>query len=419
MTLRIGNPNWVTGDLKVFNYTTVSALDRGVPCRPIDSKTVADIAESVKQRGFLEPITIVMDEGKGYRVISGHHRYDAFMKLITEADDDNKIDYTLPARIVFVTKADEEALQISENLHRNDLTAAQRKDWAMRYGQLTHSNPNGTQKDFSPNGTNKDSNPNGTRKRGGQKDWFSDWFEGARTPRNTAFRWWNEFKKANGLTITPTKASDEQKEQFFAWHLAQIKAEKPQPKAESQPQPQPQPKQPESKPEPSDEIREAVARLESLLEKLPKKWAQEVVMACRHWVFMVEGKVKQEARTEFEKAHPDLAAEYHQAIKDADRKMQQENCVHSALGNRSEDTNFYGHHCPAQFTPYDFALLRSFFHTDRVPQGEEERYRKAFQALSKLEPAISALKKMKETEERRSAAAKARAAERKARGETL
>lgn len=123
--LRIANPNWVKGDLVVFNYTSVESLNPGVPSRKIDSKIVADIAESVKQFGFLQPIIIVMDEGKGYRVIAGFHRYAAFMKLITEADDDHKSDYTLPTRMVFVTEANEEALQISENLHRNDLTASE------------------------------------------------------------------------------------------------------------------------------------------------------------------------------------------------------------------------------------------------------------------------------------------------------
>ena len=101
-----------------------------------------------------------------------------------------------------------EALQIAENLHRNDLTKEERKVMACRYLELISSQ---AQKESRPK---KDSRPNGP-------DWFRIWYEAVGIPKVSAQRMWQQYADAVGLTITPSKADNAQQKAFAAWHLEQ------------------------------------------------------------------------------------------------------------------------------------------------------------------------------------------------------
>lgn len=95
-------------------------LDRGSNVRPIEDGDVCELAESIKERGVLEPI-LVSRTGTKYQVIAGHRRCRAaeLAKLVT-----------VPARVVLDAKdgfarVDAWEIQLLENLHREDLTPLQ------------------------------------------------------------------------------------------------------------------------------------------------------------------------------------------------------------------------------------------------------------------------------------------------------
>jgi ParB/RepB/Spo0J family partition protein len=202
-------------DMVFFNYTSVERVVEGKRIRDIDEKTVNELVESFKQFGVLEPITVTQNNGI-YSVIAGHHRWIAFLRLLDQAGE-NKSDYCMPAIRVFINKDDEEALQITENLHRNDLTTAERKEMGARYLILLN--------EQSKQGEQAKQNEQAKNSSREQK-WFSQWHEKVGIPRPTAQRMWQEFADATGLTITPSKATVKQQQEFAQWHLAQSEQRK-------------------------------------------------------------------------------------------------------------------------------------------------------------------------------------------------
>jgi len=77
----------------------------------------------------------------------------------------------------------------------NDLTTLERKEMGMRYGTLVN-----------------DKKSEGDKTAEGDKRWFPDWYAAANIPQKTAHRYWDAFKTANDLTITPSKATKEQQQ---------------------------------------------------------------------------------------------------------------------------------------------------------------------------------------------------------------
>jgi ParB-like chromosome segregation protein Spo0J len=51
------------------------------PMRALHPEVVADLAQSIKEIGLLNPITIIRQDGIGYRLLAGRHRYEAVKKL--------------------------------------------------------------------------------------------------------------------------------------------------------------------------------------------------------------------------------------------------------------------------------------------------------------------------------------------------
>ena len=53
--------------------------------RALHPEVVADLAQSIKEIGLLNPITITPRDGIGYRLLAGRHRYEAVKKLGLES----------------------------------------------------------------------------------------------------------------------------------------------------------------------------------------------------------------------------------------------------------------------------------------------------------------------------------------------
>lgn len=212
--MKVAKPLSNKEDMVFFNYVGIDDLIQGSKIRDIDDATVDTLVESFKQFGVLEPITVVTVANSGkYKVIVGHHRYLAFKQLLATVPDADRSDFTLPAVCLHINEGDDtEALQIAENLHRNDLSKEERKVMACRYLELLNEQkPNREQK------PKKEQKPQGGR----PEAWFSQWYEAVGIPRPTAQRMWQQYADATGLTITPSKADNAQQKAFAAWHLEQ------------------------------------------------------------------------------------------------------------------------------------------------------------------------------------------------------
>lgn len=79
------------------------------PRQTFDESTIEELAKDIKANGLINPLTVV-EEGEGYRVIAGERRYRA-LKQAGQQD--------APVRIVSPSTA--RAIQLAENLHREDL----------------------------------------------------------------------------------------------------------------------------------------------------------------------------------------------------------------------------------------------------------------------------------------------------------
>jgi ParB/RepB/Spo0J family partition protein len=90
-----------------------------------DYRDIAELAESIKTNGLLQPIA-VKSLGKNadgideYELIAGHRRRLAFQYLCDAGDDFSRID-------AVVVAGDKLTLQLVENLQRSDLTARERE----------------------------------------------------------------------------------------------------------------------------------------------------------------------------------------------------------------------------------------------------------------------------------------------------
>lgn len=98
--------------------------DRNQPRKQFDEEEIGSLAESIAQKGILQPI-ILRRVGSTYSIIAGERRWRAAKKLHMK---------TIPAVVREVT--DREVLEISliENIHRKDLNCMEE---AMAYKRLT------------------------------------------------------------------------------------------------------------------------------------------------------------------------------------------------------------------------------------------------------------------------------------------
>jgi len=94
----------------------------------IDQKKVDELAESIHINGQLNPITCVK-RGQKYKVLAGAHRLAAMQQLWKKYPEEQ---YRIGMNIITVAEADEQIIEIVENLHRRELTEAEHADFTAR-----------------------------------------------------------------------------------------------------------------------------------------------------------------------------------------------------------------------------------------------------------------------------------------------
>jgi ParB-like chromosome segregation protein Spo0J len=95
--------------------------------RAIDEKAVSLLARSIKDIGLQYPITVVRGDGKRFILVAGRHRLEAF-----RANGADRI----PVYVVKLSPRDARMWEISENLHRAELTVTQRAEQIAEYAAL-------------------------------------------------------------------------------------------------------------------------------------------------------------------------------------------------------------------------------------------------------------------------------------------
>ena len=109
--------------------------------RSLNEATVRDIADSMRAVGQLQPITVI-DTGESYRLISGAHRVAA-ARLIADAipfeewEDHPGIGSINAIVLPHNWDGNPRLIEISENLHRAELTALERSELTAEWIRLT------------------------------------------------------------------------------------------------------------------------------------------------------------------------------------------------------------------------------------------------------------------------------------------
>jgi ParB family chromosome partitioning protein len=100
------------------------------PRRQVDTNTVVSLAESINRIGLINPITVLEQaDTADYILVTGLHRLEAFRHLKPDS---------IPVFILPASTAETEArmMEISENLHRLELTALERAEQVDEWRQL-------------------------------------------------------------------------------------------------------------------------------------------------------------------------------------------------------------------------------------------------------------------------------------------
>jgi len=117
--------NDISGDIVQRIPVSMIRPNRFQPRRNFDDATLAELAESIKERGLLQPISVWQENGENYELIAGERRLRASrLAGLTEID-----------AIIKKNLDDEQKLGLSlmENIQREDLNAV---DTALAYRQL-------------------------------------------------------------------------------------------------------------------------------------------------------------------------------------------------------------------------------------------------------------------------------------------
>ena len=127
---------FVKDDILMFNNfkSTVDIIMTGDRIRPVDQSKVDELANDIERVGMYHPLVVMPIGGGRYKLLSGMHRYLAVKQLY-----EREVVVTLYCRVVHITKDNEQYVEISENLVRNDLSKEQRAMFAGLYAKLTGS----------------------------------------------------------------------------------------------------------------------------------------------------------------------------------------------------------------------------------------------------------------------------------------
>jgi ParB family chromosome partitioning protein len=108
---------------KVFTDSVVI----GPRHRPLESDRIEALAESIKELGLRQPISVFMDSDDSAHLIAGLHRLEAAKRLGWDQID---------ASFVKLSPIKREMWEIAENLFRVDLSKEQRDQHIRRYAEL-------------------------------------------------------------------------------------------------------------------------------------------------------------------------------------------------------------------------------------------------------------------------------------------
>ena len=82
------------------------------PRREFSPEAIAELADSIRAEGLIQPVTVRKAGGDGYELIAGERRWRAFQSLGIK---------TIPARIITASDAGSAAMTLIENLQRENL----------------------------------------------------------------------------------------------------------------------------------------------------------------------------------------------------------------------------------------------------------------------------------------------------------
>jgi hypothetical protein len=176
--------------------------------RKIDPAKVDELVDELRNHGkLLQPIGIHRIPGQKSVLIWGAHRLLAWQQLFQE---DPGRWHEIPCNCFNgeMTPENAEYMELAENLVRAELSSDQRKKLAGRFGELM---PKWRK------GSNYKKAKNETCKKAKNVNWIKDWCAGAGRELKTGYNWWNEAKAAGVVSCTPSKATQEDRDAFFAW----------------------------------------------------------------------------------------------------------------------------------------------------------------------------------------------------------
>ena len=129
--MKMGRPSGLTAKDIIFNDTNLSEIDVEKVIvkdrkRQADESKVAELAESIKELGLLNPIT-VNKAADGYVLIAGLHRLTAYKKLGIDR---------IPAKITDLDNIHSELAEIDENLVRAELHYLDRAEMLKRRQEI-------------------------------------------------------------------------------------------------------------------------------------------------------------------------------------------------------------------------------------------------------------------------------------------
>jgi ParB-like chromosome segregation protein Spo0J len=111
------------------DYVPPEAIIIGDGRRPVKPETVALLAESIKAIGLRTPLTVLYkNDGAELVLVSGRHRLAACMEIGMEV---------VPVYCMTENSADIRLWEISENLHRAELTALERDEQIAEWLRLS------------------------------------------------------------------------------------------------------------------------------------------------------------------------------------------------------------------------------------------------------------------------------------------